>query len=358
MKLARGQGTVEVAIGATVWVTIVVLGLWLSEVSFLQVKVQEASAAAVWEAAGRKVDDYSVADNAQGDTDYQDALDGVGRAVSNRYADFDGLESAGRQTRRLLVEGRVTSVSCVPGAGQTPLSYDVPAATRYSDRTGAVPTAVNDALRTLYRPRVATMCSASAVAAPYQLPEHFDDQGGQAWFNTPLRKDGSIQLCGVGRAKNGACQGRYAVLLGDWALDGLPTSDATKNLMLAKEHDQEHQTGNLPYKAMVQHLYEVSGTGYGANQHNYQASARFLSKIANQFPLINETDFAMSYSGVEGGYGDLLKFSAPIPPNCKGCHFNTTGTSPVNGNPTPTHDWNSLRAQCFLGLGGCARPPH
>jgi hypothetical protein len=348
---------VELAIGATVWVTLVLLGLWLSEVSFLQVKVQEASAAAVWDATGRKVDDYSVPDNAQGDNDYQAAVNGVSTAMSNRYADFDGINTAASQTRRLFVEGKVTNVSCKNGAGQTPLQFDVPGSTRYFDGTGSVPSAVNDALRTLYRPRPATLCSATAVAAPYQLPDHFDDEGGQAWFNTPLRKDGAIQLCGAGKAENGACKGRYAVLLGDWALDGPPRSSATKNLMLAKENQQASQVGNLPYKAMVQRLYEVSGRGYGANQGRYQASAQFLSKLANQQPIINETDFAMSYSGVEGGYGDLLKFSAAIPPSCSGCHFNTSGTQPANGNPTPANDWNSLREQCFLGIGGCARPP-
>src|SRR5581483_3812760 len=111
---ARGQATVELAIGATAWVTIVLLGLWLSEVSFLSVKVQEASSAAVWDATGRKVDDFGVPNNAQADSDYNAAIGGVTASMTQRYADFDGLDSARTVTRRLLAEGRVTDVTCAP----------------------------------------------------------------------------------------------------------------------------------------------------------------------------------------------------------------------------------------------------
>jgi hypothetical protein len=354
----RGQATVELAIGATIWVTIVLLGLWLSEVSFLSVKVQEASAAAVWDATGRQVDDFGASDNAPADSLYNAAVGGVTATTSQRYADFDGLDSSRSSTRRLLAEGRVTDVTCAPGAGKTSIAFDVPGATSYDDGSGAVPARVNKVLQTYYKQRPATVCSARAVATPYQLPQHFIDQGSKAWFDTPLRRDLAIELCGAGRAHGSSCDGRYAVLLGDWALDGAPRSNATKNLMLEREGHQDDQTGNLPYKEMVRQLFEKSGHDYHANQGTPQASLRYLSKLANQGAPNgnNETQFVMSYAGVEADYGDMLPMDFQIPPGCAACHFNTAGTQPANGNPdvpAPYINWSQLRHPCFLGLEGC-----
>ena len=47
-----GQATVELALGLLVFVTVLLFGIHFAEVGWLSLKVQEAGAWAMWEAAG------------------------------------------------------------------------------------------------------------------------------------------------------------------------------------------------------------------------------------------------------------------------------------------------------------------
>ncbi|MBK7857045.1 MAG: hypothetical protein IPJ65_00215 [Archangiaceae bacterium] len=360
----RGAATVELAIGSLLWVTVTLLGLWMSEVSFLTTKVQEAASSGVWNAAGRKVDDYSVANNASGNSDYNAAINGASAQTTSRYADFDGVRGNGSGTRRLLARGSGLRMTCAPGAGRTPLAFDSPARTTYDDGRGATPARVTNELRNLFKARPATMCTASAFASPWQLPQTFLDDPGKGFFKTPMYTDGSILLCGAGRAKNGRCPEAYAVLLGDWAVDGRRGAPITHNLPLPLETDTQtsHPNNNLPYRDMVRRVFLASGDkpNYQAGDPGEAASAKFQRRMSNMKRLHNEQNFYMSYAGVESDYGDMLSPDTPIPARCRTCHFNTTGTQTVNGNPDipdkMRNDYRYLRRPCFLGIGGCKEP--
>ena len=55
----RGQGVVELALSALLMVTVLIVGIYLCEVAFLNLKVQEAANAAMWESTGRSTSDFS-----------------------------------------------------------------------------------------------------------------------------------------------------------------------------------------------------------------------------------------------------------------------------------------------------------
>jgi hypothetical protein len=51
----RGQGTVELAIGLLVFVTVLIFGIHFAELSFLSLKTTEAASYAIWDSTGRRV---------------------------------------------------------------------------------------------------------------------------------------------------------------------------------------------------------------------------------------------------------------------------------------------------------------
>jgi hypothetical protein len=362
---ARGQGTVELALGSLLVLTTLMLGLWLTEVSFLSVKVQEASAAAVWNATGRPLDDYSdPSDPTRTTANYQQLLIDVERDLTSQYRDFDGVGAGGNGTARLFTQGQNLAVDCEPTASSGPgaLVYNVPAFTRGS--TGnVVPAQVNAQLRRWYQPRGATICTASANTSTYELPQTYLDKSKGGFF-TAFRGTGKIRLCGAGRALGQQCQAGYAVLLGDWALDGRAGTPMVRDTVLPESRGQPPMQSNVPYRQMVRTLFVDSGQGYNADAAGNGASGRFAAKLSMRLNPPGTAEghrdrkFYMSYSGSEHAYGDQLKwrFRPSGTQECwVVCHFNTAGTQPVHGNPSLNNidDWRNRRQPCFLGLGGC-----
>ncbi|MFL5318133.1 MAG: hypothetical protein ACJ790_00655 [Myxococcaceae bacterium] len=379
---ARGQGTVELALGATLFVSVLLLGLYLIEVSFLSIKVQEASAATVWDATGRTAHDFKNAATNPGSVDkpYQNILSGPSsseKALTARYKDFDALNKGTTGTARLFARGSALQAACerTSGGKSDPVAFDLPPSTTYSK--GVVPTRVNSLLRSWYRPEGGTICTASANAQAFDLPKQFLDKDGPGGFFAKFRSDKTLKLCGAGRAVSGSCTAGYAVLLGDWGLDGNPGDLIVRDSVLPENKTDQGKPTNTPYRKMVEALFEESGARYDAGGKTPGAASRFAMRIggklgkAYQAPT-NEKQFYMSYAGSEHDYVDMLdgptfaqtqaecarRGGTCNPATCTNCHFNTAGTQPVNGNPKPKpqDDWENLRKPCFLGLGGCKVP--
>src|SRR5687767_9594565 len=99
---ARGQGTLELAIAALLFVTVLVGGLWLAEASYLSLKVQEAGAAATWDTTGRQVHDFSEWETPSTlDRGFEDTLAGPAsseKLTQTRYEDFDAARDDGPGT--------------------------------------------------------------------------------------------------------------------------------------------------------------------------------------------------------------------------------------------------------------------
>ncbi|MBX5480814.1 MAG: hypothetical protein IRZ16_03030 [Myxococcaceae bacterium] len=397
MKDARGQSTVELALGSLLLVSVVLLGLYLSEVSFLSLKVQEASAAAVWDATGRPVHDYTKqrTPSAIG-RDLAPSIAAAAQKKTREYADFDALGN-GDGTRRLFASGSGLTVACErSGRGANdPIAFNIRASSDYDIGTGRVPWRVNQLLRDYYQPQGGTICTASAQVLPWQLPEKFFDRDVGGYFS-PFRQDKRIRLCGAGRAVGGTCEAGYGVLLGDWGMDRSsrnPNSKIVYDSRLPESPNVGFSEGNNDYREMIERLFITSGQkpNYVARARPARnpggASARYAAKLgATQYwyPYgggliqtvpVDERAFYMSFSGVEHGFGDMLEPDEVITdPNCRTCHFNTAGTSSVQGNPIETlqrtsatkeerqnlrnQNWTRLRKPCFLGIGGygCERP--
>lgn len=344
-----GQATVELALGGLLLIATVMLGLYLTEVSFLTLKVQEASAAAAWDATGRPLDDYRVKNDALAGQNYSALLAGVNTSVGAKYRDFDALGGGSNGTARVFTRGDGLTVRCMPTAPGV-MTFSIPSA--------AVPAGLTAQLQQWYQPRGATVCQARARATAWQLPKSFADRS-QGGFFTELRDDRTFQLCSTGKAVGTACPGSLSVLLGDWALDGPRGDDIVHDSVLPQSVGK--QIVNGPYRQMVQSLFEVSGERYDANVPGYGASMRYASALGGQrAPGVRDghfdRKFYLSYAGSEHDYGDMLEWDKQgMDPGCRQCHFNTAGTQPVNGNPklSARDDWRLRRAPCFLGLGGC-----
>ncbi len=87
----RGQATVETALGMLVFVTVLMFGVYFGEISVMNMKVSEASNAALWDISSEKVHDYSGLFKSQ-DISSKAGLDGT--LASRRYANFDGRTAA------------------------------------------------------------------------------------------------------------------------------------------------------------------------------------------------------------------------------------------------------------------------
>jgi hypothetical protein len=237
----------------------------------------------------------------------------------------------------------------------------VPAVTRSGG--GIVAPQVNAQLRQWFQPRGATLCTASAQSDAWELPQTYADRSRGGWF-TQFRGNGRIRLCGAGRPVGQSCQGGYAVLLGDWALDGVRGSPITKDSVLPESAAVAPGSGNQPYRQMVHTLFVDSGQRYSADALGQGASGIFAARLSARVngPGYAEghrdRKFYMSYAGSEHNYGDQLewRYRPPGTRECwTTCHFNTAGTQPAHGNPdlAPADDWRNRRKPCFLGLGGC-----
>ena len=84
----RGQSTVEMALGLMVFVTVLVFGMHFAEVGFLSIKVQEASAGALWDTTARRMHTLP-----KDFAPLQTAMDQAGAQAQQRYQDFDGRTS-------------------------------------------------------------------------------------------------------------------------------------------------------------------------------------------------------------------------------------------------------------------------
>lgn len=372
MSAARGQATVELALGATLLVTIIMLGLYLTEVSFLSLKVQEASNAALWDATGRPAHDFRNPNSgtATGNP-YDGILTATPGAIERRYRDFDAWRNAPAGTRRLFAQAGGLDVSCeqAPATGGGAIAYNVPPVTQRSDGQ-LVPGATNAQLREWYRPRGGTVCTSSATVAAFDLPTQFLDDADDGFFAARFRGEQPIRLCGAGRAVSGSCSAGYGILLGDWGLDGPPTSRIVRDSVLPESPNVNVNNGNVPYRQMVRELFEVTGRRYYAGRVTGGSASRFAARVgdtAGRTPH-NERRFYMSYAGSEHNYVDMLEPEEVIPARCRTCHYNTNGSFTVTGNPlfNPNarkiedddrdRNWHWLRRRCFLGLGGCNLP--
>jgi hypothetical protein len=354
----RGQAAVELALGGVLFVAIIMLGIYLSELSFFTLKVQEANAFAMYEVTRSRSHLYSQGKLGSQASIYQDVSkteERVETRTQARYADFNGAANGAPGAKLVFAKGMNLEVEC----GQRNGGFALPPVGGMPGRD--VRRDTSNALGRYYRD-AAMGCSTEAEVTSVGLPRFFWQDTGGGYAREAFSKDLTLKLCGAGRAAGGSCPGEYKVLMGDWAIEGPPGSMLNADHTVAERNDAFDR--NDSYHDIVRHLFEQSGQKYDANRDVGRSPAmEFARWIGGYVPdgphmgaPMDERAFYMSYAGPEHDYLDSLA-GAPSSSgaSCTLCHYNTTGTSPVTGPQAymPDPNWKKIRSRCFLGLPGC-----
>ncbi|HYO68722.1 MAG TPA: pilus assembly protein [Archangium sp.] len=319
-KHVRGQAVTELAIGLTVFVTVLAFGIYFAEVGFLSLKVQESAISALWDGTAGKMHTLPVS--------FSEAEGSMEKAAARseaRYADFNGLSSESNPSmQQVFTRGSQLDVSCDVGGGP---SYG-----------GAILT------RIVYRDNGGARCSSEASLSAYRFPRSFLDRGDGALFNERNMKDThtTLKVCGVGRAVGGECNGSFGMLVDDWGLAGESESLPCNMIgsgMGACTNPQYAATVYGVYKPMSLTLMLFGGI-YGASSK--------LAQAAVGYSPIDEHAFFLSAANEETNFTQL-----PPLPSDKGRPL--WGTSPgaavsVQTLPyTLSYGTRLLNGNCFLG---------
>lgn len=313
MRAARGQALVETALGVTVFVTILLLGIHFGEVGYLSIKAQEATVSAVFDSTARRI-------QRPGDAPAGHAAliggDGAGGLSQARYADFDGSTVGGGAAgvRTALTTAQNLNVVCEnAGGGGNTLSF--------------APTAASGAV---YADQGELSCVASAVLDAPGIPRDFLNEGGRGFFSNQQRGALNMTVCGIGRATNGVCQARLGLLLNDWGMAGEAAGENLDCRLGA--------CGNTTYSGIVNRVFTGQGGGGLAQGANMAQTLTGTSPVT-------ASEFFMSFSGVEApnGYRDGIGGHT-----AKAAPYNTGG--PGAGLLTGRE---RTAAPCFLGMPGC-----
>jgi hypothetical protein len=204
----RGQAVVELALGAVVFVAVLIGGIYFAEVGHLALKVQEAQMSALWDASGRRTMNRH---DGTGPSDTS-AFSGIPLAsamqAQGAYLDFNGL-GGGQHTERkqVFTRGYGLEVHC---ENEPSLGFPSAAVTRG------------------VHPNVGSLhCQSEANVALSNVPNDFlvrtNTEAG--FFKNEILSSRPIKLCGVGRATAGVCEGAVSLMTNDWGLWGDETQD-------------------------------------------------------------------------------------------------------------------------------------
>jgi hypothetical protein len=313
----RGQATTELALGALVFITLILFGIHFAEVGMLSLKVQESAAYATWEATGRRVLDLDNFNDNPFDQVVSGA-DAVGPAATRAYRDFNGLTSVDRGNNvvmRALTTGSGLTVTCRknPGIGWAPSST---AARAYID-TGGMECSATAQLKAAMP--VDFLNTANGLFSAKQ----YDARGAAT--------GGLLNVCSMGRAVSGLCTGQLPVLLGDWGLAGEPQKGECKLSLGSPLASCVSTTSppNDPYKDTLKRTWSPS----------FSKSKSFAQTYAGAAPA-DPNEFWFSYSGLEDDYETSVGGEG-------------LGTFLTGGPGLGTLPDKTVVADCFLGKPGC-----
>lgn len=361
----------ELALTGTVWVTVVLLGLFLTEIHFAGLKVHEAAAFAAFQVTRQSALDVSTTSV----SNLSNLTDNTGGSPSGqalaRFQDFSGLAANAAQSgsTQVAISASGLNVTCTRDtaldlargttANSTPAPWPDPSNLQAQ---GDHQSQLNNSpeyrqlvadLDAIYPTPGGVTCTASATVSALRAPIHFLDGPG-GLFRVQNLVTNTLTLCSPGRAVNGQCIGGYGVLAGDFGLDVSPSAgDAARDCELERS-DGTGSCANRTYQAMVAQLYADNVDAFTQTK-----PASSLAGIVNDGTSpIDETRFFMSFAGGESRaaptpYLDGWRSRPMAPAPTVDRYYNTSGAwSPLATRPTqdnPPTAWNG----CWLGLDGC-----
>lgn len=317
----RGQASVEAALGILVFISVLVFGIRFAEMGYLSIKVLEAEANTRWDATAMKT---SLPPN--NFTPRDATIASASGGVESRYADLDGRAStsAGTSATQVFVHVDDLTLDCNADAV---VNLTLPATLDpvFSNGNGGI------------------SCRGQATMELLDwFPVNFIDQGPGGIFTVPNADPAGTQICGVGRAWGGSCQGRIAMLLGDW---GLAEGTEANECPLGDNPCRDTLLQNPRYYDMVEAAYAAAKPLYAI-----QPDGSALANWTTGASPIDEDQFWMSFRG-EDNAPPRQSFEETVP----GQHF----MKDPNWVVTPGGQYNSIseykdayndRTNCFLGL--------
>jgi hypothetical protein len=304
VRRARGQGTVELALGAMLVVTVLLFGIHFSEVLFISLKVQEAGIAAQWDTTAGKVHsipgDFSMAST---------EVARVSGEVQQRYADFDGRTSHPGNTTftQVVTNASKLKVACSLAPRARPFPVNLPAR-----------------LNGVYQDTGEVTCTADAQIKAIRIPHEFLEGPGGFFKEKHLHRD-SYHACAFGAAFAQNCSSSPPVLIDDWGLTG-PDESGECTLL--------EGCSNLAYHDAVQKVFLAGGAGKG------EAAMQLAAAVVGTIP-IDPNHFWFSFRGEESLFLECTPF---------GDGPNQWQVTPGLGSPVVEYDIAyKLRGGCAMG---------
>jgi hypothetical protein len=297
---AKGQAAVELALGLLVFVTILLFGIHFAEVGYLSLKVTEANSSALWHATAAKMHTLP---GDFGDVDNLISSNRPGTAATGIFSDFDGRSAGGSGATQILTRGQGLRVTCEAGGpGFAPVGTTESV---FSDTGGMV-------------------CSSQATLQVLPMfPRSFMDTGQGGFFKERQYDGNNMTICGVNRNKGG-CQGRFGILLDDWAL---ATRDELKECKVLDGTGCDNQPFYLSTRNVYQQHVAVTGASLALARATVLGDPGFD-------PGTFYHSFRVFVDQVPSGEGDV-----------------NWETTPGAGSPTVEYNASyGARGNCWLGL--------
>ncbi|AFE07654.1 putative pilus biogenesis operon protein [Corallococcus coralloides DSM 2259] len=322
-RQARGQSIVEAALGVTLFITILVFGIHFAEVGFLSLKVQEAAVSALWNGTHGRMHSLLISDFDPA----EDSMRQGGEDAQARYADFNGLSSVNRgdTITQVFTRGSDLRVSCGRNGG---LGWNGPVLTRL-----------------LFRDQGGSACTSQATLSAWNIPSRFLDQTPETGLYNEQHLDAAnaaIQVCGIGRAVGGSCQGRFSMLVDDW---GLASEEETTTCLLFQ--DMAVPCTNAAFYVVTKGVYEPTTLPIPTYASFLAMDALFMNPLPPLVLMQRENTFWMSAAGEETNFMQYF-----MKPAALGNLWNTTPGAMI-GITTPHYGLGYLdrtgNGGCFLG---------
>ena len=280
------------ALGMTVFVTVLMFGIHFTEVMMAQMKVTEAGASTMWDITAGKMHHWGLVPSTSETDTTVAAAQAMGQA---RYANFDGRAvSAQRRTTptmsQVLTSAGNMQITCQVGAG---LDF--------------FPTYLLPQFRLTYVDREGVQCNAQADIVHGGMGGKVgglaNDANGLFKAKTfdarTAAATGTYRSCAMGRGQFGGCNQPMRMLVDDWGMSNGNGDEASICPVII--FGIPCVGGNLPYWYSVNKLYTPMSLLFGVQSG---ADRTLITSVYGMAPfwiplLSSPTSFYLSFTGEE-----------------------------------------------------------
>ncbi|WP_044181425.1 hypothetical protein [Hyalangium minutum] len=343
----RGQAMAEMVLGLMIFVTVVAFGIHFAEVGYLSLRVHEAAVSPLWDATALRVHKMMPNEDKIGDFSmFPNIAPAVTRDANARYRDFDGRRSSNNSSSITHVFTRIDSLE-VQCEVDDRVEFDVPRSLRpilmvpqqgdwnQGDTTPDLGNATDSVLDGVYENVGGVSCTANARLQTLPSLTTTFLEGDSGFFKEQHAVLRDMKACASGRAINGECKGRYAILLGDFAF---ADTDVSGQCPLRPEQPDVPCGENPAYYYGVRKVFDNNDRSAGRDASDF-------ARVFVGYSPIDESGFFMSYRGEEDDYQE--------PDTPAGEALDAVDRDRNTGGVPDRPAKRRPSKECFLGLLGC-----